>query len=896
MTQLRAWLRAWRVPLRIARRDAQRARGRSILVLVMIALPVLAVTAADVVMHTQDVRGLESLDRRLGAAAARVTSETGAGEYLQAADPDENSFSTGGEGESPALTAAEVESALGDARLVELRSGELRVVSENGAALAEATEVDLDDPVAAGLFDLTSGRLPRSRAEVVVNRALLAKGYAVGDRLELQGDATLTPRIVGIVESTTVRDYPVAVGPLDSLGKKIEGSTTWLVGGDPVTWEEVRRLNAGGATVLSREVMLNPPPASEIPEEVRSASGGLDEAMLAVLVLVVVMALIEVVLLAGPAFAVGARRQARSLALLAATGGTPKQARRVVLASAVVLGATAAVLGAVLGIAVAAVVLPILQLFSSTWFGPFQVPWLQLGGIAAFGLVSALLAAVVPAHIASRQDIVAVLAGRRGDRAPSLRSPLVGLLLVGLGVAGAVAGATQSGGETLIAASAIFSVLGMILLVPLLLAGLSRLSGRLPLTLRYALRDAARHRTRTVPAVAAVAATVAGVVALGIANASDAAENEATYEPSTTAGIGALNGYGADPDWPAFRTLVTREVPDARLTAVRGLPSVAEDGSSTYVQFTLPDTEEPLLASSGAALGSDLLVSDDGLPPGLLGIGPDSRSRASAALRAGGLVVFSNADLPAGTERVRAKISTYDTVGDGSEGTEREVTVPATFVRLQGTPAGPQAIASSAAAKSLGIPVAQVGLVVSDVVISRAEEEAITEGLAAISPDVYFGVERGYQADDETRIVQLILAGLGAVLMLGGTLTATFLALSDARPDLATLSAVGASPRTRRGVAAAYALVVGVVGAALGAVVGFIPGIAITYPLTKATGSVISGSGTVTSVADAAGGTGPFLDIPWLLIVSLVVLLPLFTAAIVGLTARSRLPLVARLD
>jgi putative ABC transport system permease protein len=689
----------------------------------------------------------------------------------------------------------------------------------------------------------------------------------------------------------------VAVGPLDSLGQHIEGSTTWLVDGDQVTWEEVRRLNAGGATALSRQVMLDPPPSSQIPEEVRSTSGGgMDQATLAVVVLVVVMALIEVVLLAGPAFAVGARRQARSLALLAATGGTPKQARRVVLASAVVLGVVAAVLGAVLGIGVAFALLPVLQLFSATWFGPFQVPWLQLAGIATFGLVSALLAAVVPAHIASRQDIVAVLAGRRGDRAPSLRSPLVGLLLVGIGVAGAVTGATQSGGETLIAASAIFSVLGMILLVPLLLAGLSRLSRRLPLTLRYAVRDAARHRTRTVPAVAAVAATVAGVVALGIANASDAAENEATYTPSTTAGLGALTSFGEDPDWPAYKAVVTREVPDATMTAVRGLPSVDVDGVSSYVLFTLVDSEEPLLASSGASLGSDLLVSDDEVPPGLVGISDDARSRASAALREGGLIVFTHVPVPAGTEQVRATVQTYDTVGDGSEGKDRKLTLPATFVRLTGADVAPQAIASTAAARRIGIPVAQVGLTVSGVDITPAEEEAIVEGASAISPDAYFSVERGYQAEDATRIVQLILAALGAVLMLGGTLTATFLALSDARPDLATLSAVGASPRARRGVAAAYALVVGVVGATLGAVVGFIPGIAIAYPLTRVSGAVIEGSGPMSSVSDLAGGTGPFVDIPWLLIVSLVVLLPLLTAAIVGLSARSRLPLVARLD
>ena len=39
----------------------------------------------------------------------------------------------------------------------------------------------------------------------------------------------------------------------------------------------------------------------------------------------------------------------------------------------------------------------------------------------------------------------------------------------------------------------------------------------------------------------------------------------------------------------------------------------------------------------------------------------------------------------------------------------------------------------------------------------------------------------------------LVVATGEAVLMLGGTLTATFLALSDARPDLATLSAVAGS-------------------------------------------------------------------------------------------------------
>jgi len=105
---------------------------------------------------------------------------------------------------------------------------------------------------------------------------------------------------------------------------------------------------------------------------------------------------------------------------------------------------------------------------------------------------------------------------------------------------------------------------------------------------------------------------------------------------------------------------------------------------------------------------------------------------------------------------------------------------------------------------------------------------------------------------------------------------------------------VGASPRTRRGVAGAYAVVVGLVGALLGAAVGFIPGIAVAYPLTSRSGEgcVFDGSG---SCVPSGEQIGPFLDVPWLMVLGLVVVLPALTAIVVGVFARSRLPLVARL-
>ena len=884
-------LGAWRLPLRIARRDALRHRGRSILVLAMIALPVLAVTAADVLMQTSDVSGVESIDRRMGASEALVSVQEGQGRVEQAPDPDDISGSYGDEGAGAVMpTADQVAEVLDGARLVEMRLGETDVRTDKGAVSAELREVDLADPVTRGLFDLTSGRWPEEPGEVVVNQVLVDKGYDIGETLDRPGAGQVDPVVVGTAESTTTRTYPVAAGPLGAFGLDAEHSRQWLVDGAPVSWSQVRELNGLGALVASRAVIEDPPPASEWPDMVRYGSG-VDDATVAILVLVVVMALIEVVLLAGPAFAVGARKQQRSLALISATGGTPAQSRRVVIGSAIVLGSVAAVLGVGIGIGLARALVPLVQSKSGEYLGPFDVPWLHLAGVAGFGMLSAFLAAVVPAYLASRQDVVAVLAGRRGDRAPSYKSPLLGLVLLGAGIAGSVAGAT-GGGEIIIAASAIPAVLGMILLIPLVLAAIGRAGGRLPLVLRYAVRDAARHRTRTVPAVAAVAATVAGVVALGVGLTSDEAENRGTYTPSVADGVGVLVAYNSDPDWEAFEAAVEREAPGTDLVEQRGLRETSDDDGYSYTEIKVPGVPY-LLESSGSSLGASVLVSDDQLPPGLVGVAAADAARAETALRSGGMVAFTSAGVEVDAETARVVTESYD--GAGERTSRAAADLPAEFVALEKAWGGPSAVLSSAAAEQLGVPPAVVSLIVGKDQLSRDQEDAINEVIGGLDANASLQVERGYRADDETVIAQLILVGLGGLLMLGGTLTATFLALSDARPDLATLSAVGASPRTRRGVAAAYAVVVGFVGAVLGAAVGFIPGIAVTYPLTSTPGDycVIEGSG---SCVASGQSVGPFLDIPWLMILGLVVALPLLTAAVVGAFARSRLPLVARLD
>ena len=174
--------------------------------------------------------------------------------------------------------------------------------------------------------------------------------------------------------------------------------------------------------------------------------------------------------------------------------------------------------------------------------------------------------------------------------------------------------------------------------------------------------------------------------------------------------------------------------------------------------------------------------------------------------------------------------------------------------------------------------------------IDRAAETRISESVRGRGRRPYVYVERGYERPPEVVVVLLVLGALGGVLMLGGTLTATFLALSDARPrpgDAGRGRSGSTHPAAGRGVVRPR---VGFVGAVLGAAVGFIPGVAIAQPRplaaaaisTDTTGEQVGDRSTSRSRGSSSSRSC------WRL--------PLLTAAVVGLTARSRLPLVARLD
>jgi putative ABC transport system permease protein len=95
----------------------------------------------------------------------------------------------------------------------------------------------------------------------------------------------------------------------------------------------------------------------------------------------------------------------RELGVLRAIGMSRRQAIRVVLVEAAILGIVGVVLGSLAGLGVGAVLLAL-----GGGLGPVAgIPWLPMAVAAGLGLVLPVVAAIYPARLAARVSIVTAL-------------------------------------------------------------------------------------------------------------------------------------------------------------------------------------------------------------------------------------------------------------------------------------------------------------------------------------------------------------------------------------------------------------------------------------------------------------------------------------------------------
>ncbi|MGW0065155.1 FtsX-like permease family protein, partial [Streptosporangium sandarakinum] len=720
---------AFLAALRISRRDALRARGRSALIVVMVGLPVLVIVFALIFAATADITRREGLTARIGTADLRIVT---------LGRPD-----TDGRASTP-TSSAEVMRLLGPgARIIPANEGSADFRGERGYDNASARELDLRDPLTKGMYRLLRGRLPAAPGEIVVTPGAEERGARFGTTPAVT--FKLTPmRVVGVVEHPHQTKSAEIIGlPGTLLFDGADGrGTGWLADTpEPVTLRDIRGLQAANLNV-------------EAPATVKDTSDYRDTRDIVAVGLIVVMGVLEVVLLAGPAFAVGARRRRRELALVAAQGGSPGQVRMVLLADGVVLGGGAALLGLVLGVGLGALsaVLEVGRLIGGV--GPLDIPWVPVLAVAALGAASGVAAAVLPAVRAARQDVAAVLAGRRSPARDRAGRPIIGAVLV---VAGAVAAVRAIGSDRVwVLAAEVLALLGLVALTPSMVRLAAAAARALPLPLRLAARDAARNRGRTASAVAAVLTAAAAFTMAAVAFDSALAERRDAFHPTVPAGTVEIDGSRLDgARWARARTIVERALPGAPL-----IEAVApRDTRGAAVELSVGHLD----AADGMYLGNPFGVS---LPVGdgrLLEFVQGRRDPvAAAAFAAGRAVVFD----PRLVRDGRLRLSTVHFAGHDSSEAPRDLTVPAVVARAA-DPRRAVAVLPVSALPALGLkPEARVLYAApSSVRLTEEQEVRLGRELTIMAGPVGVTFVRDL---DSYGFVKPLLFLAAAVLALGG--------------------------------------------------------------------------------------------------------------------------------
>ncbi|GAB1823490.1 FtsX-like permease family protein [Herbidospora sp. RD11066] len=823
--------------LRIARRNAWREKGRSLLIMVMIGLPVLVITGLLVAYATSTLTIEESMANQIGAADAQLTRVPEGTTFDQKPD---GSFIDRDPDPRPPADAAEVVALLGPGtRLVPYGVGDVRLPTGPVTGI----ETDLRDPLTLGILTLSEGRHP-GPGEVAVTPAL---GLRLGDTLRPVGAAPL--KVVGLVDHPHRPTILQVVGPRlplappDELWAPRSSSSGWLADTPrPISWADVTALNKVNVSVTSRATLLDlratPIGARDIPNTVGLAA-------------VVVMGILVTVLLAGPAFAVGLRRRRRELAEIAAQGGSAGHLRLIVLVDGALLGGLATIAATGLGIAGGLLAVPVIGRLGGT-VGPPEIPWASVLDIAALGLVTGMVAALVPAVQAGRQHTATVLAGcapvASGRRGQAVFWPVIGVVLVLAGLAASVVARRQSAPMWSFTAS-VPIVLGLVVLTPWLIRFTGRLAPRLRVPLRVAVRDAVRNRSRTVSAVAAVMAVTATAVAVGIAFESQRQDNRDSYTSARPIGSLAIWG-GTMPDttWARFRAEVVRRLPGVPLAS--GYRVYDAEGRRYALRYTTRwnGIRTPRAAAVG---GQDLLRFLQGRHDPM----------AAEALASGKAVVFDPSAVRDGTFTLRASVASHP---------DRRIVVPAVVAAPADEHQGGALLPRSLVEQN-GFSTVERALYAMHTV---PRESTLFRDLSKVSDRVTYAGEPG--AHEGSGLLWLWV-GLGAavILVLGGTLAATRLAAADMRPERSTMTAIGASPWTLRAVVAGQALFIAGLGAAMGLAAGAVTGVALSRPMTS----------------DRVGDPAT-IALPWAFLLAVVVGLPLLAGAL-ALITRTR-PLLTR--
>jgi putative ABC transport system permease protein len=375
----------------------------------------------------------------------------------------------------------------------------------------------------------SSGRLPTTTKEIALPARLAAKHkVTVGQTLRISSydDKSWNVTVVGLLDDSNTVGSGSAVATLAAVKTFDPGSFTRGIALAAKPGVTQQQLADDAAATVSKGLQTFTGTAF-IAHEVESYTHGID-VLGGVFGMFAVIALFVACLVIGNTFTIVIAQRTREMALLRCVGASRRQVFSSVLAEATVVGVIASAIGVVFGVALSALGLALSRQFD--WGIPPVPLHLDLSSVflpLLLGTVATVVAAVVPARRATK---VAPLAALRPEVAPAAASKagvlrlILGFLLLAGG--GLLLAAGASSHQVLIGvAGGVISFLGILAVGSLLVPALIRLIGALParsggVPARIAVANAVRNPKRTAATTSAllIGVTLISLTCVGIAS------------------------------------------------------------------------------------------------------------------------------------------------------------------------------------------------------------------------------------------------------------------------------------------------------------------------------------------------------------------------------------------
>ncbi|RPI08179.1 MAG: FtsX-like permease family protein, partial [Actinobacteria bacterium] len=308
---------------------------------------------------------------------------------------------------------------------------------------------------------LNRGSYPEGPGEVAVT-----DGVATLLRLEIGRTLALDGRrrtVAGIVENPRELSDEFALVSPSSAGAP--ETVTVLADADDEAFGAFREALGDRSALLGFQLRGNYQPAPEL-------------AMFSVAT--VFMLLASLVATAG--FAVIAQRRLRQLGMLAAIGATEKHLRLVLLTNGAVVGAIGALIGTVAGLALWVTVEPTLEPALDFRLDRLSLPWALLAMIAVVAVLCATAAAWWPGRAVARVPVTRALSARPPRPKPVHQSAIVAVVLIAAGIGSLVLSNRER--APLIVAGIVATILGTLLLAPLVIRIFACAAGHAPIAPR----------------------------------------------------------------------------------------------------------------------------------------------------------------------------------------------------------------------------------------------------------------------------------------------------------------------------------------------------------------------------------------------------------------------------